>query len=111
MKIQLPNDSRIDLPNHKTIEERMCVVDELLKEFDDCLLSNPLSTKNTYFLNGLSNYLVWFKEEEDIKKVDKEILSKGQMSKMNKYDQRMIPFSALSKEDTLEYGIGEVEAN
>ena len=88
----------------------MFEVERLIKDFDDYIVDNPSSPKNVYFLNGLSNYLVWFKDEENINKHDKEVLSREKMSKMSKYNSNSIPFSSLSAEEAMKYGIMEMEA-
>lgn len=111
MNLQLPNGDRISLPNHTNIEERMFEVENLIEEFDIYITNNPLSPKIIYFLNGLSNYLVWFKDEDSINKNDKEVLSKDKMSKMNKYDSNSIPFSSLSPDEQSKYGISETEVD
>lgn len=109
MNLQLPNGDRISLPNHNNIEERMFEVENLIDEFDLYITNNPISPKIIYFLNGLSNYLVWFKDEDSINKNDKIVLSKEKMSKMNKYDPKNIPFSSLSTEEQFKYGVSETE--
>ena len=111
MNIQLPNGERKVLPNHKNIEERMIEVEELLKTYDEYISTSWETTNVSYFLNGLSNYLVWFKEEDEISKSDKEVLSRRKMTKLSKYDPHNIPFSSLSLEDSIKYGIVETEVN
>lgn len=105
MKLQLPNGNRVELPKHETLNDVMRVVNRLLKEFDDTLLDNPTSPKVIYFLNGLSNYIVWFKDEEMKNKHDKEVLSREKTSKMTKYDPHNIPFTSLGIEESAKYGI------
>lgn len=109
MNLQLPNGKRISLPNHSNIEERMFEVENLIEEFDVYITDNPISPNIIYFLNGLSNYLVWFKDEDSINKNDKNVLSRDKMSKMNKYDSNSIPFSSLSPDEQSKYGISEME--
>lgn len=109
MKLQLPSGEKIDLPNHTHLEKRLFLVDELIKKHEDSIIDNPLSPKTVYFLNGLSNYLVWFKEEEMINKHDKEVLSREKTTKMNKYDPHNIPFTSLGIDEAVQYGIIENE--
>lgn len=87
----------------------MFEVEKLVNDFDNYIADNPSSSKNVYFLNGLSNYLVWFKDIELVNKHDKEVLSRDKMSKMSKYDSNSIPFSSLSLDESVKYGIMETE--
>lgn len=109
MNIQLPNGERLAIPDYDDIEQRKNKVVELLEEFDAYIIQSWDSPKVIYFLNGLSNYLVWFKEEELVNKLDKDVLSKTKTKNLNKYDKHNIPFSSLSLEESIKYGLSETE--
>lgn len=108
MNIRLPNGERTSLPQHNTIDERLKEVYDLLKEFDSFFLDGAYTQNRLYFLDSLSNYLVWFKEESD-NALDREVLSKNKIKKMNNYDEKNIPFSSLSKEDGIRIGVIDVD--
>lgn len=105
MKIQLPNGKKLVLDESISIEKKLKKVEELTEEFmvtiNEYFKSNynSKSKSNTvgFFLDGLSNYLVWHKEDEDKNKQDKEILSIKKVEQMEgKRKAPSIPFSSLS---------------
>lgn len=112
MKITMTDGTTVELSNTKDIEERMAIVNGILNSYGECeleMLWNQPSTK--YMLEGLANYLVWCKDEEELYKQDKEVMSKRKMKMLNKFDDKNIQFSVLSKTDQRTIGIGEVEEN
>ena len=76
MIIQLPDGERRELNNLLSIEEKCVVVENILNEFEDYIIKSWESQNTIYFLNGLSNYLVWHKDEDKKYKHEKNILSK-----------------------------------
>lgn len=105
MKIKLPDGSKIKLPDDNTLDERMDIVSRLLLEQDDMILENYSSKQVEFFLNGCSNYLVWYIEGTYDKDRDSVIIHREKHGKMNKYDKNNILFSNLSQEDKIRYGI------
>jgi hypothetical protein len=102
MKIQLPNGQQTTLDENISLEEKLDVVDELLNEWDKIIHSNWESNGIKFFIDSLSNYLVWHKEDREKGKrgkEDKEILSKKKVEKLHKYKKtsREINFSDLPK--------------
>lgn len=97
MKIQLPNGEKIILEENTTIENKLDTVEKLIDEWYSVILKNWASNSIKYFLDGLCNYLVWHKEEEDKNKHDKEVLSIRKVEEMTgKRKTNSIPFSSLS---------------
>lgn len=52
------------------------------------LIMNWHSNSVKYFLDSLTNYVVWHKDDEEKGREDKEILSKHKLEKMNKFKGR-----------------------
>lgn len=120
MKIQLPDGRKEDLNEHITLDEKKQVVEELTERWMPTILLNWDSRSVRFFLDGLSNYLVWHKEEEEKNysngkrergKQDKEVLSIKRIEEMEgKRKARTIPFSCLSKTQKEAFGLdGENE--
>ncbi|AKQ08551.1 hypothetical protein PQE66_gp245 [Bacillus phage PBC2] len=61
-----------------------------------------LSNSVKYFLDTLTNYLVWHKEEDEKWTEDKEVLSRTKVEQMVKFKKRSkyVNFSDLSKEQS-----------
>lgn len=97
MKIQLPNGQKIKLDDNLPINEKISLVEDIISKWDEVIICNWDSTSIRYFLDGLSNYLVWHKDEESKKKQDKDVISILKMKKMNgKKKNNTVPFSGLS---------------
>jgi len=99
VKVQLPDGERINLNEDLTIEEKLSIVFELTKQWrhitDD--KKNKNSNSVIFFLDGLANYLVWHKEDEEKNKQDKEVLSIKKVEQMvGKRKGNSVPFSSLS---------------
>lgn len=110
MKLTLLNGDVLTLDDSRTIEERLYQVQCVLNLYPNMELEdNWHNPRVAFLLEGLANYLVWYKEEEDLYKHDKDILSKNKTHKINSYDKGNIPFSSLSVQDQNELGIGEVD--
>ena len=97
MIIELPDGERIDLDNDKTIEDKIKCVDNLICKFESAIVEGWESTRIRFFLNGLSNYICWHKEEKYSH--DKEVLSKTKDLRMKKYDPKNINFDMLKNSD------------
>lgn len=98
MKIQLPNGQRINLEENISLDNKRQVVEELLETWDYIIIENWHSKSIKFFLDGLGNYLVWHKEDEEKNKQDKEVLSIKRIEEMEgKRKARSIPFTSLSK--------------
>lgn len=111
MKIQLPNGQKDDLNENITIEEKKQVVEELTERWMPTILQNWDSNSVRFFLDGLSNYLVWHKEEDQKNKQDKDVLSIKRIEEMEgKRKAKNIPFSCLSKTQKEAFGLdGDIE--
>lgn len=101
VKIQLPNSTRIELDNNLSLEEKKRLVEELIEEWKPIIESGWESNSVKYFLDSLTNYLVWHKEEEDKGKEDKYIMSKKKLDKLSNHrkDSKTINFSNLNMKD------------
>ena len=97
MIIELPNGDRVNLENEKTIEEKIECVEGLIKKFESSIIEGWDSTRIKFFLNGLSNYICWHKEEKYSH--DKEVLSKTKDLQMKKYNPKNINFEMLNNTD------------
>lgn len=99
MKVQLPDGKRINLNEDLSIEEKLIVVLELTTEWSSTIddKKNWDSNSTRFFLDGLANYLVWHKEDEEKNKQDKEVLSIKKVEQMvGKRKGNSVPFSSLS---------------
>lgn len=110
MKIQLPNGEKLTLDNNISLEEKLLLVEDLIKEWDYFTIENFNSLSVIIFYDGLADYLIWHKEEDVKWKEDKEVLSVKKIKQMNgKLKSKSIPFSSLSTEYKEMLGISEVE--
>lgn len=111
MKIQLPDGQKLTLDENITLDEKLQVVEDLTQEWMPTIISNWHSNSVRFFLDGLSNYLVWHKEEEEKNKQDKEVLSIKRIEEMEgKRKARSIPFTSLSKTQKESFGLdGETQ--
>lgn len=97
MKIQLPNGEKITLDVNLSLENKKKVVEELTTEYAEVSIRNFNSNTIRFFLDGLGNYLVWHKEEEDKHQQDKEVLSIKRVEQMEgRRKSPSIPFTDLS---------------
>src|SRR5690606_35735028 len=96
MKIQLPNGERITLPSDLSIEEKMELSLKLTEEWKEAIHRNWHSETIIFFLDGLSNYINWHKDEEDKYSQDEFVLSIKRVEQMSGKRKAMsIPFSSL----------------
>lgn len=98
MKILLPNGKSRTLDDNLTIEQKLEVTEKLAVEFDDLIHSNWNANAVKFFLDSLTNYLVWHKEEDEIGKHDKEVMSRNKTNRMIR-GRKDIPFTDLSSKD------------
>lgn len=98
MKIQLPNGQQHTLDDNITLDEKLQVVEDLTEEFMPLIKLNWHSNSVKFFLDSLSNYLVWHKEEGESNH-DKEVMSKNKTNRLIR-GRKDIPFSNLSKSDS-----------
>ena len=101
MKIQLPNGRQHILDEHISLEDKLKVVEDLTEEFINLIQLNWHSNSVKFFLDSLSNYIVWHKEPDVKFTNDKEVLSRKKMEQMVKFKKtsKKINFSDLSKAD------------
>lgn len=103
MKILLPDGEQITLDENIGIEEKIEEARKLVVKWEDAIVQGWGNNNIKYFLDSLSNYIVWHKEDREAGKrgkEDKEILSRKKLEKMNKHKKtsKTILFSDL--EDT-----------
>ena len=98
MKIQLPNGKQHTLDDDITLEEKIVEVNNLLKEWEFEIHNGWDSNAVKFFLDSLSNYLVWHRDDEDSNKEDKEVMSRNKTNRLYR-GRKDIPFSSLSKDD------------
>lgn len=95
MKIQLPNGQRHELDDGISLDEKVLVVEKLVKDWERIIILNWNSNSVRFFLDSLANYLVWHKEIPNDISEDKEVMSKNKTNRL--YRGRVdIPFSSLN---------------
>ena len=104
MKLKLPSGEEIKLPDFDSLKQRLTLVNELISKHDEIIMDNMDSSQVKFFLNGCSNYILWFIDKED-KRGDNSIIHRKKSIKMNGYDKNNIPFTDLSMEELIKYGI------
>lgn len=104
MKLKLPSGEEIKLPDFDNLKERLTLVDELISKHDEIIMDNMDSSQVKFFLNGCSNYIIWHIDKED-KRGDNSIIHRDKNKKLNGYDKKNIPFTDLSMEELIKYGI------
>lgn len=115
MMLVLPNGEQKILSNDITLEEKLILCEELIAEFDDDIIDSIDSQSVTYFLNGLSNYLCWHKEDETVRDRQNGILSneKEKLMQRKRYhgrNRKDTIFTDLSMSDEIKI-FGEVDMN
>lgn len=99
MKITLPNGERCELNDNLNIEDKRKEVSMLMEEWDESIHHGWLSDSIKYFLDSLSNYLVWHKEkdgtENNINIEDKYVMSRNKTNRLHR-GRKDIPFSSLN---------------
>lgn len=112
MKINLPNGEKITLNTNLCLEEKLLLVESLIEEWDEYTIDNFNNKLVIIFYDGLADFLVWHKEEDEKNKEDKDILSVKKIKQMNgKLKSKSIPFSSLSTENRELLGLSEGENN
>lgn len=97
MKIQLPNGQKLTLDEDKTLDEKLKIVEDLTNEWHSIIKKSWDSNSVRFFLDGLANYLVWHRDEEDKNRHDKDVLSIRKVEQMEgKRKANSLPFSSLS---------------
>lgn len=94
MKIQLPNGKKVTLDDNIELSEKLVLVQHLTDEWMLIIIENWDSNSTKYFLDSLTNYIVWHKEPEDSKE-DKEVMSRNKTNRLHR-GRKDIPFSSLS---------------
>lgn len=110
MKIRLPNGTKFNLEENISLEEKSKVVENLIRDWEYLFSPNWNSNSIRFFLDGLANYLVWHKEEENKSKQDKDVLSIKKVEEMvGKRKSKSIPFTSLSDTQKESLGIEDGE--
>jgi len=108
MKIFLPNGEKKELNDKLELQEKITLVNELTGNFMDEILIGWETPLIMNFLDCLSSYLCWHKEEEEIGTEDKNINSKWKEEKSNgKRKSSTLLFSNLAKEERSKLGLGD----
>jgi hypothetical protein len=108
MKIQLPNGKSHTLDEGITLEEKIQVTEDLTEEWMCLIGENWDSNSIRFFLDSLSNYLVWHKEADESGH-DKEVMSRNKTNRLVRGRKDTL-FSDLSKTDSSKL-FGESEDN
>lgn len=98
MKVLLPNGEQLNLQEDITLDEKIALVEELTIQWREEINSNWSSNSVMYFLDSLSNYLVWHKDDVNSKIEDKEVMSKNKTNRLHR-GRKDIPFSNLGDKD------------
>lgn len=106
MIIKLPDGEEVELDNNITIEEKRDICAGLVEEYDNEIHTMWGKQSISYFLNGLSNYLCWHKDESNYRDKEKGILSNSREKQMdrNRYHgqwRKDIPFTDLKGSDEI----------
>lgn len=104
MELKLPNGEEVKLDENITITEKLNIVEVLVCEWETYCIENWNNYNVKFFLDGLSNYLVWHKEDREKDKRGKEdkfILSKKKVEKLTKFkkDSKYVNFSDLNNNE------------
>jgi len=106
MRIRLPNGKRHELDTSIELQHKIRVVNDLIEEWRPVIEENWFNNSVKYFLDSLSNYLVWHKDKKTPKrrgKENKHILSQKKIERLNKYKKgsKEILFSDLRNKELL----------
>lgn len=96
MKVLLPSGIEHELDEKLELSEKIAKVEELLFEHSESIINNWKSDNVKFFLDSLSNYLVWHKEDGESGH-DKEVMSKNKTNRMIR-GRKDTPFSSLGKQ-------------
>jgi len=110
MKLLLPNNKKIYLPDNASLEERKEKVNEILNEWEDYFRKAWHSSKTKIALHVLASYLCWGyhkdKNAEKGKRTEDKYVWSNQKEKKVKYgDGVTILFSDLSMKDKIRLGV------
>lgn len=98
VKIELPNGERVYLDRNISIEDKQKIVERLVDEWQYEIELNWDGDSIRYFLDGLANYLVWHKEDDEKGLEDRDVLSIRKIEEMvGKRKGKSVPFTSLSK--------------
>lgn len=113
VRIQLPDGRKTNLEDDISFAEKKRKVLDLIKEWKDVCLENWHSNSVKYFLDSLTNYLLWHKGEDVIKDDNEDdILSRHQLLMMNRRtdDRRKeLPAGDLSNFDVFVHNYEETK--
>jgi hypothetical protein len=101
VKIQLPDGRQHTLDENVSLKQKLEVVEDLVNEWMPIIQQNWNSNSIKFFLDSLSNYLVWHKEQEEKGLEDKKVLSRKKLEKMSKFKKtsKTVNFTDLSSKD------------
>lgn len=112
MKIQLPNREKIILEDNLSLEDKMKLVLSLVNEWRDVCLENWSSNAVKYFLDSLSSYLLWHKNNDDKDKKNNGILSRYKLLMMNRRTdekRKELPIGNFSKLECFVHNYNETK--
>ena len=106
MKLLLPNDEKIYLPDDASLEDRKAKVKEILNKWEDYFRESWYTSKTKYALHLLASYLCWgYHKEKENGKEDKYVWSRRKEKKVKYGDGITTLFSDLSMKDKIQLGI------
>ena len=110
MKLIMPNNQRLFLPDHIPLEEKIEIVNGILKEWEDYFRLAWHSPKTKFCLHSLGSYLCWGyhrdkNRAENSRIEDKYVWSKKKEKRVEYGDGITFNFSDLSMEDKITLGV------
>ncbi len=105
----LPNGSKLNLPIHRTIEEKKLIVEDVIQEWEDVLRKTWSNQTAKLTLDMLSSYLIFHDDEvaEGSKsyKKSKDFLSDYRIKEMETGigNNKVSPASSLGVKDAMWY--------
>lgn len=104
MKLKCPDGKEIILDDNLDLSEKFQLITNIANMYDLYIKGNWESSSVKFFLNGLSNYIIYHKELENAN-TNLDIMSKSRIKKLNKFDKNNVLFSELNLLDQMVLGI------
>lgn len=104
MKLKCPDGKEIILDDNLDLSEKFQLIKNIANMYDLYITGNWESSSVKFFLNGLSNYIIYHKEL-DSSNTNSDIMSKSRIKKLKKFDKNNVLFSELNLFDQVALGI------